>query len=96
MLLANSTIPDALTEKEPLTERPVRGDWVLGRYHFVHETNTPSTEPLLELLWRASNDSDPAQSDAAFATDLLVENSEQDLSSPNIALLGALQRPRHA
>ncbi|KAH8997891.1 ARM repeat-containing protein [Lactarius hatsudake] len=53
---------------------------------------TPSTEPLLELLWRAISDPDAeVQSNAAFATGLLVENSEQDLSPQYIALLGALQ-----
>jgi len=53
---------------------------------------TPSTEPLLELLWRAISDLDAeVQSNAAFATGLLVENSEQDLSPQYIALLGALQ-----
>ncbi|KAI0259373.1 ARM repeat-containing protein [Gloeopeniophorella convolvens] len=53
---------------------------------------TPSTEPLLELLWRAVGDPDAeVQSNAAFATGLLVENSEQDLSPQYIALLGALQ-----
>jgi hypothetical protein len=53
---------------------------------------TPSTEPLLELLWRAIGDQDAeVQSNAAFATGLLVENSEQDLSPQYITLLGALQ-----
>ncbi|KAH9973432.1 ARM repeat-containing protein [Lactifluus volemus] len=53
---------------------------------------TPSTEPLLELLWRAVGDPDAeVQSNAAFATGLLVENSKQDLSPQYIALLGALQ-----
>jgi hypothetical protein len=53
---------------------------------------TPSTEPLLELLWRAIGDQDAeVQSNAAFATGLLVENSEQDLSPQFITLLGALQ-----
>jgi hypothetical protein len=53
---------------------------------------TPSTEPLLELLWRAISDPDAeVQSNAAFATGLLVENSEKDLSPQYIALLGALQ-----
>jgi hypothetical protein len=53
---------------------------------------TPSTEPLLELLWRAISDPDAeVQSNAAFATGLLVENSEQDLSPQYIALLAALQ-----
>jgi hypothetical protein len=53
---------------------------------------TPFTEPLLELFWRAISDPDAeVQSNAAFATGLLVENSEQDLSPQYIALLGALQ-----
>jgi hypothetical protein len=53
---------------------------------------TPSTEPLLDLFWRAISDQDAeVQSNAAFATGLLVENSEQDLSPQYIALLGALQ-----
>ena len=53
---------------------------------------TPSTKPLLELLWRAVGDPDAeVQSNATFATGLLVENSKQDLSPQYIALLGALQ-----
>jgi hypothetical protein len=53
---------------------------------------TPSTEPLLELLWRAIGDQDAeVQSNAAFATGLLVEHSRQDLSPQYITLLGALQ-----
>ncbi|KAI0042365.1 ARM repeat-containing protein, partial [Auriscalpium vulgare] len=53
---------------------------------------TPSTEPLLELFYRAVGDSEAeVQSNAAFATGLLVENSEQDLSQQYIPLLGALR-----
>jgi hypothetical protein len=38
MPLLNPIIAErCITEKEPLTERPVLGDWVLGRNHLRHE-----------------------------------------------------------
>jgi importin-4 len=53
---------------------------------------TPHTEPLLELFFRALADPDAeVQSNAAFATGQLVENSEVDLSQQYLHLLGALQ-----
>ncbi|TFY80970.1 hypothetical protein EWM64_g3040 [Hericium alpestre] len=53
---------------------------------------TPSTEPLLDLFYRALGDADPeVKSNAAFAAGLLVENSEQDLSPQYLPLLGALR-----
>lgn len=53
---------------------------------------TPSTEPLLELFYRALSDPDAeVQSNAAFASGLLVEYSEQDLSPQYLPLLGALR-----
>ncbi|KAI0060253.1 ARM repeat-containing protein [Artomyces pyxidatus] len=53
---------------------------------------TPSTEPLLDLFYRALGDADAeVQSNAAFATGLLVANTEQDLSPQFIPLLGALR-----
>src|SRR4051794_7208165 len=53
---------------------------------------TPSTEPLLELLYRALSDTDAeVQSNAAFAVGLLVEHSEVDLSQQYVHLLTALR-----
>ncbi|KAA1475582.1 ARM repeat-containing protein [Dentipellis sp. KUC8613] len=53
---------------------------------------TPSTEPLLDLFYRALSDEEAeVQSNAAFAAGLLVENSDQDLSPQYIPLLGALR-----
>lgn len=53
---------------------------------------TPSTEPLLELFYRALSDPDAeVLSNAAFATGLLVENSEIDLSPQYLHLLAALR-----
>lgn len=53
---------------------------------------TPSTEPLLELFYRAlSDDEAEVQSNAAFAAGLLVENSEIDLSPQYLPLLAALR-----
>ncbi|KAG5652615.1 hypothetical protein H0H81_004344 [Sphagnurus paluster] len=53
---------------------------------------TPSTEPLLELFYRALGDSDAeVQSNAAFAIGQLVENTEVDLAPQYIHLLGALR-----
>lgn len=53
---------------------------------------TPSTEPLLELFHKALSDPDAeVLSNAAFATGLLVENSEVDLSPQYLHLLAALR-----
>ncbi|KAF9462876.1 armadillo-type protein [Collybia nuda] len=53
---------------------------------------TPSTEPLLELFYRALSDSDAeVQSNAAFAVGQLVENSEVDLSPQYLHLLAGLR-----
>lgn len=53
---------------------------------------TPSTEPLLDLFYRALSDEDAeVQSNAAFASGLLVENSEVDLSPQYLHLLSALR-----
>jgi hypothetical protein len=53
---------------------------------------TPSTEPLLELFYRALSDSDAeVQSNAAFAVGQLVENTEVDLSPQYLHLLAALR-----
>jgi hypothetical protein len=53
---------------------------------------TPHTQPLLELFHRALGDSDSeVLSNAAFATGLLVENSERDLAPQMLQLLQALR-----
>jgi len=53
---------------------------------------TPSTEPLLELFYRGLSDPDAeVQSNSAFATGLLVENSEVDLSPQYLHLLAAFR-----
>lgn len=53
---------------------------------------TPSTEPLLELFYRALSDPDAeVQSNAAFAIGQLVENTEVDLSPQYLHLLSALR-----
>lgn len=53
---------------------------------------TPSTQPLLELFYRAlSDDEAEVQSNAAFAVGLLVEHSEIDLSAQYLHLLAALR-----
>ncbi|KAF5383571.1 hypothetical protein D9615_003515 [Tricholomella constricta] len=53
---------------------------------------TPSTEPLLELFYRALGDTDAeVQSNAAFAVGQLVENTEVDLAPQYLHLLGALR-----
>jgi len=53
---------------------------------------TPFTEPLLELFFRAlSDEGAEVQSNAAFATGVLVENSTIDLSPQYLHLLTALQ-----
>jgi hypothetical protein len=52
---------------------------------------TPSTQPLLELFYKALSDPDAeVLSNAAFATGLLIENSEVDLSPQYPQLLTAL------
>jgi hypothetical protein len=52
---------------------------------------SPWTEPLLELFYRALGDPDAeVQSNAAFASGMLVENSEKDLSPQYGPLLAAL------
>ncbi|KAI0033386.1 armadillo-type protein [Vararia minispora EC-137] len=52
---------------------------------------TKWTEPLLDLFYRALADSDAeVQSNAAFATGLLVEHSEMDLAPQYMPVLGAL------
>jgi len=53
---------------------------------------TPSTEPLLELFYRALSDPEAeVQSNAAFASGLLVEYSEVDLSPQYLHLLAAFR-----
>jgi importin-4 len=53
---------------------------------------TPSTEPLLDLLYSALGDEDDeVRSNAAYATGLLVEHSEKDLSPQYLILLSALR-----
>ncbi|KAF9266734.1 ARM repeat-containing protein [Marasmius fiardii PR-910] len=53
---------------------------------------TPSTEPLLELFYKALSDPDAeVLSNAAFAVGLLVEHSEVDLSPQYLHLLAALR-----
>lgn len=53
---------------------------------------TSSTEPLLELFYQALSDEESeVQCNAAFASGLLVENSEMDLSPQYIQLLAALR-----
>ncbi|KAF8202536.1 armadillo-type protein [Pholiota molesta] len=53
---------------------------------------TPYTQQLLELFYRALGDEESeVLSNAAFATGLLVENSEIDLSPQYYQLLGALR-----
>lgn len=53
---------------------------------------TPSTQPLLELFYRALSDDEPeVLSNAAFAVGLLVEYSEVDLSQQYLPLLAALR-----
>jgi importin-4 len=58
----------------------------------MKESVTPSTEPLLELFYRALGDEDAeVVSNAAFATGLLVEHTEVDLSPQYLPLLAILQ-----
>ncbi|KAH7885809.1 ARM repeat-containing protein [Phlebopus sp. FC_14] len=53
---------------------------------------TPSTEPLLELFYKALSDPEAeVQSNACFAVGLLVEHSEVDLSPQYLPLLSALR-----
>ncbi|KIK94994.1 hypothetical protein PAXRUDRAFT_827438 [Paxillus rubicundulus Ve08.2h10] len=53
---------------------------------------TPSTEPLMELFYRALSDGEAeVQSNACFAVGLLVQHSEVDLSLQYIPLLAALR-----
>ena len=53
---------------------------------------TPHTESLLDLFLRALNDTEPeVLSNAAFATGLLVECSDIDLSSQYLTILSALR-----
>ena len=51
---------------------------------------TPHTEPLLELFYRALSDTEPeVQTNATFASGLLVEHSDMDLSPQYLHLLAA-------
>jgi hypothetical protein len=53
---------------------------------------TPSTEPLLELFYRAvSDEGAEVRSNAAYAIGLLVEHSQVDLSPQYLPLLAALR-----
>ena len=53
---------------------------------------TPSTQPLLELFYRGLGDEEPdVQNNAAYATGLLVEYSDVDLSPQYLHLLAALR-----
>ena len=53
---------------------------------------TPSTEPLLELFYRAVSDADAeVQSNAAFAIGQLVEHTKVDLSPQYLHLLSSLR-----
>lgn len=53
---------------------------------------TPMTEPLLELFYQAlSDDEAEVQSNAAFASGLLVEHSDMDLSPQYLHILAALR-----
>lgn len=58
----------------------------------MKEAVTPNTEPLLELFYRALSDPDPeVQTNAAFASGLLVEHSQMDLSPQYMHLLSAFR-----
>ncbi|KAG6857456.1 hypothetical protein H0H87_003523 [Tephrocybe sp. NHM501043] len=58
----------------------------------MKEAITPTTQPLLELFYRALSDPDAeVQSNAAFAVGQLVENTQHDLAPQYIQLLGALR-----
>ncbi|KAG6866559.1 hypothetical protein C0991_002044 [Blastosporella zonata] len=53
---------------------------------------TSTTQPLLELFYRALSDPDAeVQSNAAFAVGQLVENTQHDLAPQYLQLLGALR-----
>lgn len=53
---------------------------------------TPMTEPLLELFYQALGDEEPeVRCNAAFASGLLVEHSQKDLSPQYLHLLSALR-----
>ncbi|KAI0774802.1 ARM repeat-containing protein [Trametes elegans] len=53
---------------------------------------TPWTEPLMDLFYRALSDEEPeVQCNAAFASGLLIEHSEVDLSPQYLHLLAALR-----
>lgn len=53
---------------------------------------TQFTQPLLEIISRGLRDSEPdVRSNAAFASGVLIENSEMDLASHYVALLQVLQ-----
>ena len=58
----------------------------------MKEAVTPHTEPMLELFYRALSDPDPeVQTNAAFASGLLVEHSQMDLSPQYLHLLAAFR-----
>ncbi|KAK0189123.1 armadillo-type protein [Armillaria mellea] len=58
----------------------------------MKESVTPSSEPLLELFYRALSDEEPeVLSNAAFGIGLLVEHSQMDLSPQYLHVLAALQ-----
>jgi len=53
---------------------------------------TPTTEPLLELFYQALSDEEPeVRCNAAFASGLLVEYSQKDLSPQYLHLLSAIR-----
>ncbi|KAL7280928.1 hypothetical protein ACG7TL_005876 [Trametes sanguinea] len=53
---------------------------------------SPWTEPLMELFYRALSDEEPeVQCNAAFASGLLIEHSDVDLSAQYLHLLAALR-----
>ncbi|KAI0372648.1 ARM repeat-containing protein [Pilatotrama ljubarskyi] len=53
---------------------------------------TPWTEPLMDLFYRALSDEEPeVQCNAAFASGLLIEHSDVDLSPQYLHLLAALR-----
>ncbi|KAH9941479.1 ARM repeat-containing protein [Amylocystis lapponica] len=53
---------------------------------------TPSTEPLMTLFYRALSDDEPeVQCNAAFASGLLIEHSNVDLSSQYLTVLAAFR-----
>ena len=53
---------------------------------------TPWTQPLMDLFYRALGDEEPeVQCNAAFASGLLIEHSEVDLSPQYLQILSALR-----